>query len=148
MTGRASRGWGGRWVPPELPSECIGLLPSLTPVQTGAECRCRVLCDECRVADCRADRWLRQERYWIRRHREERAQQKVQQVLAETMNAPVLFLPALPEAQAIARATWAKDPTAPRRDTDREESIREVMAHDCSCLALDDVGWLVTPVDR
>jgi len=68
----------------------------------------------------------RQERYWLRRKMEEAHEHKVQQALEETVNAPVLFLPALPEAKAIAKATWAKDPTAPRRAVEREESIREV----------------------
>jgi len=68
----------------------------------------------------------RQELTALRRLREERRERKVQQALEETMRQPVLFLPALPEAKAIAKATWAKDPTAPRRQIDREESIREV----------------------
>ena len=42
------------------------------------------------------------------------------------MNAPVLFLPTLPEAKAIAKATWAKDPTAPKRSVELDETIREV----------------------
>ena len=44
------------------------------------------------------------------------------------MNAPVLFLPTLPEAKAIAKATWAKDPTAPKRSVELDETIREVSA--------------------
>lgn len=44
------------------------------------------------------------------------------------MNAPVLFLPTLPEAKAIAKATWAKDPTAPKRAVELDETIREVSA--------------------
>jgi len=70
----------------------------------------------------------RQERYWLRKQQEERAQHKVQEALAETVNAPVLFLPTLPEAKAIAKATWAKDPTAPKRAVELDETIREVSA--------------------
>jgi len=44
------------------------------------------------------------------------------------VNAPVLFLPTLPEAKAIAKATWAKDPTAPKRAVELDETIREVSA--------------------
>ena len=67
----------------------------------------------------------RQERYWVAREREQQREQKVQEVLADTMRQPVRFLPQLPEAARLAKATWAKDPTR-IRTPDRDESIREV----------------------
>merc|ERR1712216_306479 len=67
----------------------------------------------------------RRERSWLAREKEEQREQRVQDTLAATMNQPVLFLPQLPEAARLAKATWAKDPTR-IRTPDRHESIREV----------------------
>ncbi|KOO34014.1 hypothetical protein Ctob_013148 [Chrysochromulina tobinii] len=74
--------------------------------------------------------WARRNRMHMEAHEESvrKIEAQVQEALAETVNAPVLFLPTLPEAKAIAKATWAKDPTAPKRAVELDETIREVSA--------------------
>lgn len=68
----------------------------------------------------------RQERFWLRRQHAEQRDQEVQRAVEATAKAPVRFLPALPEAARLAKATWAKDPCAPSRLAEREETIREI----------------------
>ena len=49
----------------------------------------------------------------------------LQSVLERTMQEPVRFLPALPEARSIAKRTWAKDATRLRSD-ELDEAVKEV----------------------
>lgn len=67
----------------------------------------------------------RQEKYWVRRDKADRDARRVHVASEQARAGPVCFLPALPEAAQLSKATWARDRMR-EKTPDRSESIRAV----------------------
>lgn len=94
-------------------------------------------------ADARQRALERRETYWVRREQQEQRAALVHRVCAAALSDSITFLPRMPEAASLARATWARDGTE-EASADRDEAVRQVregLSDDTAIIAALVAGW-------